>query len=151
MYPTGIRCRAFRYPVRRRVCTFVLILSLYCLLHYLPDLPATQGNTWADQRPPKHHVDEKPHFLYRSPLRQNPDLEYEKQLSNALQKFEQEVLARNGGSERAEDRIWQIAQDEDYRGSDSLAFEQRNHDWTYTVCLLATLKIPLVQALNRRS
>ncbi|EAU29238.1 conserved hypothetical protein [Aspergillus terreus NIH2624] len=117
MYPTGIRCRAFRYPVRRRVCTFVLILSLYCLLHYLPDLPATQGNTWADQRPPKHHVDEKPHFLYRSPLRQNPDLEYEKQLSNALQKFEQEVLARNGGSERAEDRIWQIAQDEDYRGN----------------------------------
>lgn len=128
-----IRYRIFPCRLNRRWSILALVLIVYFLICHLPGPPATQNNTRADRPPPKHRVDEQPHFLYRSPFRQNPDLEYEKRLSDDLQKLEQEALTRHGRSNIAENRIWQIAQDEDHRGSDSISFEKRNTDWMYTV------------------
>ncbi|EAU31399.1 predicted protein [Aspergillus terreus NIH2624] len=128
-----IRYRIFPCRLNRRWSILALVLIVYFLICHLPGPPATQNNTRADRPPPKHRVDEQPHFLYRSPFRQNPDLEYEKRLSDDLQKLEQEALTRHGRSNIAENRIWQIAQDEDHRGSDSISFEKRNTDWMYTL------------------
>lgn len=89
----------------------------------------------------------KPRFLYRSRFRDNPDLEYEKRISNALQGIERAVLTENaGGDTLAEERIWQIARDEEQRGDDSRAFESRNGGWIYSVSLLP--KLPEGNALD---
>ncbi|KAL5363431.1 nucleotide-diphospho-sugar transferase [Aspergillus floccosus] len=133
MNPRRIQYHTFLCSPHRRRSILALILFIFFLICHIPHPSAIKNNPRASRPPPKHRVDEQPHFLYRSPFRQNPDLEYEKRLSSALQKFEQEVLARDGGSNIAENRIWQIAQDEDHRGSDSISFEQRNKDWTYTL------------------
>ncbi|KAK4868210.1 hypothetical protein LT330_007408 [Penicillium expansum] len=56
--------------------------------------PSTQNNTRADRPPPEHQVEDTPRFIYRSPFRNNPDVEYEEQLSNALENIENAILAR---------------------------------------------------------
>ncbi|KAH8703538.1 hypothetical protein BGW36DRAFT_287970 [Talaromyces proteolyticus] len=77
--------------------------------------------------------DATPRFLYRSPFRDDPDFAYEKSLSLALQGIEQTVLSENDGNNLAENIIWQIAKDDEHRGSDSLSLEQENKGWKYSV------------------
>ncbi|KAE8554866.1 hypothetical protein EYB25_003413 [Talaromyces marneffei] len=77
--------------------------------------------------------DTRPRFWYRSHFRNNPDFEYEHRISNALQGIERDVLAGNGGNTLAEERIWQIARDEEQRGDDSKALERQNRVWTYSL------------------
>lgn len=83
--------------------------------------------------PQNVYDDTTPRFLYRSHFRNNPDLAYERNLSIALQRLEQTVLAQTGGEDVVEDQIWQIAKDADHRGSDSMSLEQANSEWKYSV------------------
>lgn len=127
---------------KRQVCTHILIRPGLCVLlviffwflfYHLPSPPPTKNNNRADRPPPKHRVESTARFLYHSSFRQNADIEYETQLSNALERIEQAVLANNQGDRKAENRIWQIAKDEKHRGADSTAFEEINKEWMYTV------------------
>lgn len=86
--------------------------------------------------PQSVYDDTTPRFLYRSHFRDDPDFAYERNLSIALQGFEQTVLAQDGGDGVAEDQIWQIAKDADHRGPDSISLEQANSEWKYSVSLL---------------
>ncbi|KAG0156163.1 hypothetical protein PDIDSM_3340 [Penicillium digitatum] len=105
---------------------------MWFLFGHLPDPPSTQNNTRADRPPPERQVADTPRFLYRSPFRTNPDVEYEKQLSNALEKVENAVLESQENNQ-PEDRIWQIAKDEKHRGDDSRIFQGKNKEWKYTL------------------
>lgn len=79
------------------------------------------------------HVEDRPRYLYHSPFRTNPDLEYERQLSDALIAIEREVSASHGNEDTA-DTLWQIMlKDRDARTQDSLQFEEKNSEWRYSV------------------
>ncbi|CAI7665719.1 unnamed protein product [Penicillium glandicola] len=116
----------------RGVC-IIFITFIWFLFYHLPAPPSTQNNTRADRPPPKHQVEDTARFIYRSPFRNNPDIQYEKQLSNALEEFEKAVLSQSQESNISGDRIWQIAKDEEHRGDDSREFEQKNNEWEYTL------------------
>ncbi|OOF99900.1 glycosyltransferase family 32 protein, partial [Aspergillus carbonarius ITEM 5010] len=60
---------------------------------------------------------------------EDPDVEYERYLSDALKEIEQAA----GGEDVAEERIWQITKDEKHRGSESALFEETNSEWEYTL------------------
>lgn len=126
--------RAPRVFTRQGAC-ITFIIFIWFLFYHLPDPPSTQNNTRADRPPPEHQVEDKPRFLYRSPFRNNPDLEYENRLSNSLAEIEEAVLA-SGESNISEDRIWQIAKNEKHRGDDSIVFEGKHKEWKYTVSTL---------------
>ena len=126
--------------IARRRSTIISIIFIWFLFHHLPSPPATQNNTRADRPPPKYRVEDTAHFLYKSPFRKDPDIEYETKLSNTLEKVERSVLSPDQKNRISEDRIWQIAisqtaKEEDLRGKDSLEFEHRNNEWTYNVSL----------------
>lgn len=114
----------------RRIFTWTLIvLAIFVLQHLFSVHKAT---------PSIDDNDTKPRFWYRSSFRESPDVDYEKRISNALQGIERAVLAGNGGNTLAEERIWQIAKNEDQRGQDSEAFQQQNRGWKYSVSFLST-------------
>lgn len=119
---------AFLLKPRRILLWLSIILALFIVQHLFSNATTTA-----------HKIDDdkdnngKPRFLYRSHFRDNPDLEYEKRISNALQSIERTVLIENNGEILAEERIWQIARDEEQRGDDSKAFERRNRVWRYSV------------------
>ncbi|PYI10416.1 hypothetical protein BO78DRAFT_404200 [Aspergillus sclerotiicarbonarius CBS 121057] len=77
----------------------------------------------------KHRAEDAPRFFYHSPSREDSDVEYERYLSDALKEVEQAA----GGEDVAEERIWQIARDEEHRGPESSAFEESNSEWQYTL------------------
>ncbi|KAJ5360167.1 hypothetical protein N7517_009358 [Penicillium concentricum] len=109
------------------------ILFIWFLFYHLPAPPSTQNNTRADRPPPEHQVEDKAQFLFRSFFRNNPAIDFEKQLSRALQRIEKTVLAQNQEKNIAENRIWQIAKDEKHRGDDSIIFQHKNKEWAYTL------------------
>jgi hypothetical protein len=116
---------SFLLKPRRILLCLSIVLALFIFQHIFTAYNATT-----------HVIDDddtKPRFLYRSHFRDNPDFDYEKRISNALQGVERDVLAGNGGDTLAEERIWQIARDEDQRGEDSQAFERQNRVWRYSV------------------
>lgn len=129
------RMQAPRSLFTRRGACITFIIFIWFLFYHLPDPPSTQNNTRADRPPPEHQVEDTPRFLYRSPFRNNPDVEYEKQLSEALEEIEEAVLASQE-SNISEDRIWQIAKNEKHRGDDSIVFEGKHKEWKYTVSTL---------------
>lgn len=126
------RVQAPKFLFTRRGACIAFIILIWFLFYHLPDPPSTQNNTRADRPPPEHQVEDTPRFLYRSPFRKNPDVEYEKQLSEALKEIEEAVLASQE-SNISEDRIWQIAKNEKHRGEDSIIFEGKHKEWEYTV------------------
>ncbi|KZN91205.1 Initiation-specific alpha-1,6-mannosyltransferase [Penicillium chrysogenum] len=105
--------------------------SVHSLIFWSP--PSTQNNTRADRPPPEHQVEDTPRFIYRSPFRNNPDVRYEKQLSDALENIEKAVLARSQESNISEDKIWQIAKNQKHRGDDSIVFQGKNKEWEYNL------------------
>ncbi|KAI9371066.1 hypothetical protein BJX61DRAFT_48852 [Aspergillus egyptiacus] len=131
------RPKPFSPPiVRRRWSVIVLIVLLYLVLHHLPS-SSKNGRIVKGKWLPDYSVDDIPRYLHHSSYRDHPDSEYERAVSSALQKLEQEVLAHNGGRYAAENRIWQIRLGSDtesvQRGSDSLKFEEANKEWEYTL------------------
>lgn len=132
--------RAYLNHRTRRIILIVFLLALtYYFLNHLPAPPKTENNTSAGRPPPEHDVETRPHFLYQSPLRKDPDADYEGRLEDALKSIERNVLSTDyeGGEADAESRIWQImlqrgSQTID-RARDSELFEERNSEWSYTV------------------
>jgi hypothetical protein len=118
--------------------TMILLIFTWFLFQHLPSPPVTQNNTRADRPPPKYRIEDRARFFYKSPFREEPDVEYETKLSESLDKVERYVLSQNRGNRISEDSIWQIAisqkaKEEDLRGNDSLEFEYRNSEWIYNV------------------
>ena len=109
---------------RRILLWLFIVLALFIFQRLLSN---------AAPHPVNNDDSTKPRFLYRSHFRDNPDFEYEKSLSDALQGIERAELAKNGNTLAAEERIWQIAKDEGQRGDDSRALERQNRVWTYSV------------------
>lgn len=120
---------SFLLRPRRMLLWLSIILALFIFQHLLSNANPHTTNDGDDAD------NTKPRFLYRSHFRDDPDLEYEKRISNALQGIERTVLEENNGEILAEERIWQIARDEGQRGDDSRAFERRNRLWRYSVSL----------------
>ncbi|KXG50162.1 uncharacterized protein PGRI_061290 [Penicillium griseofulvum] len=133
MSPRRIIVQISKRLFTRRVFCITFIIFIWFLIYHLPAPPPTKNNDRADRPPPEHHVSDTARFLYRSPFRENPAIEYEKQLSRALQRIEKVVLARNQQNNIAEHRIWQIAKDEKHRGDDSIIFQHKNKEWAYTL------------------
>ncbi|KAI2672882.1 CAZyme family GT32 [Penicillium roqueforti] len=88
-----IKVQASRYFTRRGSCILFVIL-IWFLFYHLPAPPSTQNNTRADRPPPEHRVEDTARFIYRSPFRNDPNVQYEQQLSNALEEIEKAVLTQ---------------------------------------------------------
>ncbi|EED22047.1 conserved hypothetical protein [Talaromyces stipitatus ATCC 10500] len=111
----------------RRFLLWIPIVLILFIFHYVFSIHNNRNGPHTDDN------DTRPRFLYRSSFRDNPDLEYERRISDALQGIEGTVLAENGGDTLAEERIWQIAKDEGQRGSDSKALQGQNRLWEYSL------------------
>ncbi|KAK9848683.1 hypothetical protein MYU51_015409 [Penicillium brevicompactum] len=131
MNPSKARGRRSFFTPRISSCVFVFLV--WFLWHHLPSPPVTQNNTRADRPPPRYRVEDQPHFLYQSSFRESPDLQYESEISDALESLAENVLAQSRGNDKSEERIWQIASDDTMRGADSREFEARNSEWKYTL------------------
>jgi hypothetical protein len=127
--------QASRFLCTRRGFCVIFIIFIWFLFYHLPAPPSTQNNTRADRPPPEHQVEDTPRFIYRSPFRNNPDVQYEKQLSDALEKIEKAVLARSQESNISEDKIWQTAKNQKHRSDDSIVFQGKNKEWEYNVSI----------------
>lgn len=107
------------------------LLVLILLAQTLPPLQNTPGS-----HPQQTPADGRPHFLYRSKFRTNPDLDYEQLVSKALDELAHNSSAAtdSGGSP---DTLWQVylgrEPTPDLRGDDSVKFEQQNPEWKYKV------------------
>jgi hypothetical protein len=124
--------------LRRRLSLVILALVLYIVFHYLP-FSSRNNRIVSGKWLPDYDVEDAPRYLHHSSFRVNPDRAFERRVSEALQQIEKDVLRKDGGSRRVDDRIWQIRlgnhPEGEERGSDSLKFEEKNHDWQYTVSL----------------
>ncbi|KAJ5164917.1 uncharacterized protein N7500_006747 [Penicillium coprophilum] len=133
MSSSRIIIHASKRLLTRRAIFITFIIFIWFLFYHLPAPPPTQNNTRADRPPPEHQVEDTARFLYHSPFRNNPAILYEKKLSQALERIENTVLAQNHQNNLAENRIWQIAKDENQRGDDSIIFQHKNKEWAYTL------------------
>ncbi|KAA8651407.1 hypothetical protein EYZ11_009219 [Aspergillus tanneri] len=122
----------------RRLFLFVLVIFVFALFYRLPSPPKTKQ---AGKTTPKYDVQDTPRFLYHSPFRDDPDLEYEERVSEALYDIEHIALQESGGDNVAQERIWQVMLGEhaahQVRGKDSIAFEERNDEWKYSLVTTA--------------
>ncbi|KAH8433515.1 uncharacterized protein LDX57_011149 [Aspergillus melleus] len=133
MFSKNHRRLVCRTVARRRFLFFVLAVLSFVLYHNVPLLQGKKQNH-AGRRTPTYDVDEVPHFLHRSSFRVDPDLEYEERVCEALRNIERAVLHENGGDYSARDRIWQIMLGKKReRSEDSLAFEDVNDEWEYSL------------------
>ncbi|KAL4900446.1 hypothetical protein BDW74DRAFT_95570 [Aspergillus multicolor] len=126
--------------MRRRLPLLIAAFFLFFLFRsLLPAFSTNQhhrvvGGKWL----PDYAVQDVPRYLHHSPYRDAPDYEFERKVSEALKTIEEGVLSGNGGEKKAEERIWQIRLGDNgagqpERGTDSLAFTERNGEWAYTL------------------
>ncbi|KAI9833357.1 MAG: hypothetical protein M1819_003752 [Sarea resinae] len=117
---------------RRGLLKITILAALgYLLYHHLPSPPPTANNDRADRPAPEHEVQLIPHFLHHSQFRQDPNLDYEAKLEDALRSIESNAPA--AATDGIVKQLWQIQRTEDARGPDSIAFEEQNKDWAYTL------------------
>ncbi|PKY02696.1 hypothetical protein P168DRAFT_305956 [Aspergillus campestris IBT 28561] len=129
------------YPRRRRrllprLLWLISSVVLYFLIFGLPSPPPTTNNNRADKKAPDYDVESTPRYLYRSSFRSDPDLSYEKNVSDALVAIETAVRQARKGDDTAQQHIWQIhlGRHKSQRGQDSLLFQQVNRDqWDYSL------------------
>lgn len=114
----------------RRPISLLLLVFLGFLVFY--SLPSRNSRVVKGKWLPEYDVGDVPHYLYRSAFRSDPDYEFERRVSDALEEIERSVLGR-GEDRIAKERIWQIRLGEGGRGPDSVKFEERNSDWEYSV------------------
>jgi hypothetical protein len=132
--------RNYKYHKRTFFIVAILLLAIFYLFKSLPEPPTTQNKVAGDRPAPNHDVDARPHFLHRSPFRNNPDYAYESKLDLSLQLIEHLALQGESGG-RDDDtlikKIWQISLQKAShpvdRDLDSIQFEQRNPQWMYQV------------------
>lgn len=128
----------FPFTVRRRLSILALLIFLVILFH---SLPSKNDRVVAGKWLPDYDIEDVPRYLHRSPFRVSPEYDYERRVSEALQRIEQGFLENHSGDRSAEDRIWQIRlgkSPEEERSKDSIRFSDRNNEWEYTVSLLNT-------------
>ena len=124
---------------RRTLLLLVCVALAYFLLSSLHSLRERKKKPYVARPPPRYDVEAKPHFLYTSPFRENPDLEFEAKLEDALRRIENGVLSGSGRAEDGNnvDRIWQVMlqkrSSQVIRKKESEQFEERNPEWKYTV------------------
>ncbi|KAJ6121163.1 hypothetical protein N7523_005443 [Penicillium sp. IBT 18751x] len=114
-------------PGRVKYVAVIAILVLFLLVQGLPSLNIVET------RVRDFHVGEdKPRYLYHSTFRDDPDLEYERNVSQAMRDLEKKQLALD--SEDTTKTLWQILLDPSVqRGEDSLLFEEKNPEWKYAL------------------
>ena len=118
----------------RKLILLLLAVLIYVVLYHLPPPPKTKNNTSSNRKAPEYDVDTTPRFLHLSSFREDPDSEYEKRVSDALLEIERKALRESNWDTSTEDRIWQVTLGKYIeRESDSLAFEQDNNGWKYSV------------------
>ncbi|RAL01756.1 uncharacterized protein BO80DRAFT_464297 [Aspergillus ibericus CBS 121593] len=127
MSPKRVRNPVLGCLSTRRFAVIALVAFIWLLHGRFFGFPTQHHH--ADTQTSRHRDEDAPRFLYQSPSRENPDVEYERYLSDALKEIEQAA----GGEDVAEERIWQIARDEQHRGSESTLFEESNSEWQYTL------------------
>lgn len=132
-----LRCFFSFYWGRRKLAIVLIIVVVYILLYHLPEPPKYENNTRGDRPPPEHEVESKPRFLHHSPFRENPDLEYEADIENALKEIERTAPPADRESR---EMLWQIMlgkksdqRDSAERSADSVLMEQQNPSWDYKV------------------
>jgi DNA-binding transcriptional regulator PaaX len=85
---------------------------------------------------PDKKVEKESRYLHHSEFRTNPDLEYERRVSDALRDIENQQRELHG-SDQSWDIIWQMllkdAPNPENRGQDSLRMEEQNSEWSYKV------------------
>lgn len=130
-------------PLTRRFRRTLLLLvfiavTLFLFINIL-SLRKQKTGPYVARPPPEYVINTKPHFLYTSPFRKDPDLEFETKLEDALKEIESDALSRNGRGEDDDNlgRLWQVMlqknSDQIIRRPESEQFEQRNPEWPYTV------------------
>lgn len=103
----------------------IVILALFLLAQGL------SSQNGFDTRMHESHVDQ-PRYVYHSPFRDDPDLAYERNVSQAMHDLEEMQLALDG--KHTTNTLWQILLDPAaQRGEDSLLFEEKNSEWKYAV------------------
>jgi hypothetical protein len=120
------------FIVRRRLSILILVVLFIFVLNCLPshNKRVVVGGKWL----PDYDVEERPRYLHHSSYRHSPDYAFERRVSDALERIEQNAIVENSDL-RADDRIWQIrlGNPNVERGHDSLQFEEKNREWEYTV------------------
>lgn len=126
-----LRSLFFSRP-RGRLRDIVIFASLLIvvLFHSLPSLEKS-----AKIRPEKPN-DENPHYAHHSTFRTDPDLGYERTLSNAMRNIEKKEQQIHD-KDKVPDLIWQMLLKDKptykNRGDDSLLLEALNGEWDYKV------------------
>ncbi|KAL2785802.1 hypothetical protein BJX66DRAFT_329014 [Aspergillus keveii] len=120
------------FIVRRRLSILILVVLFIFVLNCLPshNKRVVVGGKWL----PDYDVEERPRYLHHSSYRHSPDYAFERRVSDALKRIEQNAIAENSDL-RADNRIWQIrlGNPNVERGHDSLQFEEKNREWEYTL------------------
>lgn len=111
---------------------YVLVAVFLCLVLVFQMVSSSQRTLGIHSQTP---VQSRPHFLYRSRFRFKPDLDYEQQLSTALDQLAHKIASEGSGD--PPDTIWQVYLARELtpaeRGDDSIQLEQKNSEWKYQV------------------
>ncbi|KAJ5676512.1 uncharacterized protein N7477_002145, partial [Penicillium maclennaniae] len=114
-------------PGRVKYVAIIAILVLFLLARGLPSLSSVETRVRDS-----HMGEDRPQYLYHSTFRDDPDLEYERNVSQAMRDLEKKQLALD--SEDTTNTLWQILLDPSVqRGEDSLLFEEKNPEWNYAL------------------
>ncbi|KAL4746937.1 hypothetical protein BDW72DRAFT_206898 [Aspergillus terricola var. indicus] len=117
--------------IRRR--SSLLFLAALCLFVWRCLPSSNKRLVVSGKWLPDYDVEERPRYLHHSSYRASPDYDFERKVSEALVKIEDNVRAGNADL-RAEDRIWQIRLGPNKeRGKDSVKFEEMNAEWDYNL------------------
>lgn len=114
-------------PGRIKYVAVIALVALFLLAQGLPSLNSVESRVRDS-----HVGEDRPRFLYHSTFRDDPDLEYERNVSQAMHDLEEMQLALDSAD--TTNTLWQILLDPSVqRGEDSLRFEEKNPEWKYAV------------------
>lgn len=128
----GPRARRNKQLAKTACFVVCLVFFLVVFIDRTPSKPSTQ-ESW-------HPKDtNRPRYLHYSSFRENPDLEYEKELTQALRAIEDKEKSKHLKSRNPAhvDTIWQVLLKDPDRPQDSLELEDVNPDWEYKVGIAA--------------
>lgn len=133
----------WRYPkplfhsqsYRRYALLLLVAISVYFIVSHNLANSGKETHPNKEKQTPNHDLQAKARFLYRSPFRDHPDVEYEAELDAALRDLERKALLEDDRLQ-ANDTVWQIMLGKIMDMSDdSVAFEHQNAEWEYSVRL----------------
>lgn len=132
--PSFVYSSSSYYRNCRRITAILVVAAIYLFLKHLPGTPKTENKVNSGRPTPYHDVDSRPHFLYHSAFREDPDIEYESRLEEALHRLEHR---EDDGLGEQSNHIWQVMLRKSSRiinrSEDSKLFQERNSEWSHTV------------------